>query len=74
MPKKGPSNSQALARLASERAKLEEREREITRRVGEELGAVIVAAGLADMTRAEFAPIAQRIAALGAAEAARRLA
>ncbi|MDF0490442.1 DUF6437 family protein [Sphingomonas sp. H39-1-10] len=74
MPKKGPSNAAALARLANERAKLDAREREIVARVGEELGAVMVAAGLADMTRAQFAPIAERIAALGVAEAARRLA
>ncbi|MBJ7499673.1 MAG: hypothetical protein JHC57_07970 [Sphingopyxis sp.] len=74
MARKGPSNLEALARLASERAKLEARERDIIQRVGEELGTVIVEAGLADITRAEFAPIAQRIAALGVAEAARRLA
>jgi len=74
MARKSLKPSEQLRALADERAALEVREKEMVTRIASEFGGALVSSGLADLSKAEFAKLAQRVATLGIAETMKRLA
>lgn len=74
MARKTLKPSEQLRALADEKAALEAREKAMLSRIAGELGGALVSSGLADLSRTEFAKLAQRIGTLGVAEAMKRLA
>ncbi|RIA46231.1 hypothetical protein DFR49_0764 [Hephaestia caeni] len=74
MAKKSLKPSEQLRALADEKAALDAREKEMLARIAGEFGGALVSSGLADLSKAEFGKLAQRVAALGVPEVMKRLA
>ncbi|MCK9549494.1 DUF6437 family protein [Aquamicrobium sp.] len=74
MARKSLKPSEQLRLLADEEAAIEARRKEMLTRIAGEFGGALVSSGLADLSKAEFAKLAQRIAALGLPEVMKRLA
>jgi len=60
MARKSLKPSEQLRALADERAALEVREKEMVTRIASDFGSALVSSGLADLSKVEFAKLAQR--------------